>query len=359
MGQPHGAAERPSRAAMTERLRGWGHLANHRWTRWIGASIIVAGSLTLAITAYGQATTHSMALEASASRVVLGHAVEYSVGPSAHQAPTDVEFWYETPAGSWMQGSPYRADRRWRFLPTLPGVYHVFAYASPAGDVKNLSLRQRTAVKTLAVWSAPAGPAGSRGAAGPEGPAGPPGPAGVTGPQGPAGIQGPAGATGPEGPAGAVGPQGPQGPQGPAGPNPVGASLYIPPTTFQTSPLLSPTFTARVGQISITPAVSGTLMLQAVLNFSGPPGALVTGSFAVTSGGSAVDIPPTNAYETAIPQVPGSPNGVGVTVLPVMGSMPVTAGTTYEVQLWAGGSSLSVTPLLQGALNAWVVNSTP
>ncbi len=296
MGQPHGAAERPSRAAMTERLRGWGHLANHRWTRWIGASIIVAGSLTLAITAYGQATTHSMALEASASRVVLGHAVEYSVGPSAHQAPTDVEFWYETPAGSWMQGSPYRADRRWRFLPTLPGVYHVFAYASPAGDVKNLSLRQRTAVKTLAVWSAPAGPAGSRGAAGPEGPAGPPGPAGVTGPQGPAGIQGPAGATGPEGPAGAVGPQGPQGPQGPAGPNPVGASLYI---------------------------------------------------------------PATNAYETAIPPVPDSPNGVGVTVLPVMGSMPVTAGTTYEVQLWAGGSSLSVTPLLQGALNAWVVNSTP
>lgn len=305
------------------------------------------------MTAYGQVTTHSMALEASASRVVLGHAVEYSVGPSAHQAPTDVEFWYETPAGSWIQGSPYRADRRWRFLPTLPGVYHVFAYASPAGDVKNLLLRQRTEVKTLAVWSAPAGPAGSRGAAGPEGPAG------VAGPQGPAGIQGPAGATGPAGPAGAVGPQGPQ---GPAGPNPVGASLYIPPITFQTSPLIAPAFASGNGvgvgnKISITPAVSGTLMLQAVLNFSGPSGALVTGSFVVTSAGSAVDIPPSYAYKTAIPPVPGSPSGV--TVLPVMGSMPVTAGTTYEVQLWAGGSSLSVTPLLQGALNAWVVNSTP
>ncbi len=60
----------------------------------------------------------------------------------------------------------------------------------------------------------PQGPAGERGAAGPQGPTGPAGERGATGPQGPAGSAGERGATGPQGTQGATGVAGAQGPAG-------------------------------------------------------------------------------------------------------------------------------------------------
>ncbi|WIM95010.1 hypothetical protein ACTOB_007071 [Actinoplanes oblitus] len=95
----------------------------------------------------------------------------------------------------------------------------IYACRNSAGEVKLRSSSAQQCAKnwTAISWNAKgvAGPAGPRGATGPQGPAGAPG---ATGPQGPAGTQG---VTGPQGSAGVQGPAGPQGPagvQGPAGP---------------------------------------------------------------------------------------------------------------------------------------------
>jgi hypothetical protein len=57
------------------------------------------------------------------------------------------EFWYETPAGQWRSTAGYQAFNGYAFTATMPGVYHVIAYARPPGVPINPDAAERLATE--------------------------------------------------------------------------------------------------------------------------------------------------------------------------------------------------------------------
>ena len=119
------------------------------------------------------------------------------------------------------------------------------------------------------------------------------------------------------------------------GPSGTGVSAIL--NNIVTPPLRSTTF-AHLLQVTITPAFSGTLMMQAGLSVNGQATAWLYAH---------------NAGSTQVAQGQfffSQNNPMGASVYPI-NSMPVTQGQTYTVELMATGSG----PLTAGVLNAWVV----